>query len=167
MLDPKMIMRLPYLSFLLLLCNREGTTCSMGMIQDKVRQYEWNSVCDKSVSVAIFSIMVKGGSSSQKTLPGLMVTIMLVAQLCWTLCNPMDNSPSGSSVRGILQVRILVWVAISFSRGSSQPTDRTWVFWTAGGVFTFWATREAQKLPNDTAAAIPWTTLWATRCFFF
>ena len=44
---------------------------------------------------------------------------VLVAQSCLTLCNPMDCNPSGSSVHGILQVRILEWVAISFSRGSS------------------------------------------------
>ena len=42
-----------------------------------------------------------------------------VAQLCLTLCDPMDCSPPGSSVHGILQVRILEWVAISLSRGSS------------------------------------------------
>ena len=51
----------------------------------------------------------------------------LVAKSCPTLCNPMDCSPSGSSVRGISQVRILEWVVISFSRGSSQPTDQTCV----------------------------------------
>ena len=45
----------------------------------------------------------------------------LVAQSCSTLCNPMDYKPPGSSVHGILQARILEWVAISFSRGSSQP----------------------------------------------
>ena len=44
---------------------------------------------------------------------------VLVAQLCLTLCNPMDCSPPGSSVHGILQVRIVEWVAIPFSRGSS------------------------------------------------
>ena len=44
-----------------------------------------------------------------------------VAQSCPTLCNPMDYSPPGSSVHGILQARILEWVAISFSRGSSEP----------------------------------------------
>ena len=44
-----------------------------------------------------------------------------------TLCNPMDCSPPGSSVHGILQARILEWVAISFSRGSSQPRDQTQV----------------------------------------
>ena len=44
-----------------------------------------------------------------------------VAQSCPTLCNPVDCSPPGSSVHGILQARILEWVAISFSRGSSDP----------------------------------------------
>ena len=46
---------------------------------------------------------------------------VLVAQLCQTLCDPMNYSLPGSSVHGILQARILEWVAISFSRGSSQP----------------------------------------------
>ena len=50
---------------------------------------------------------------------------MLVAQSCPTLCNPTD--PPGSSVHGILQARIPEWVAIPFSRGSSQPRDPTWV----------------------------------------
>ena len=44
----------------------------------------------------------------------------LVTQLCLTLCDSMDCSPPGSSVHGILQARIWEWVAISFSRGSSQ-----------------------------------------------
>ena len=48
-----------------------------------------------------------------------------VTQSCLTLCNPVDCSLSGSSVHGILQARILEWVAISFSRGSSQPRDGT------------------------------------------
>ena len=42
-------------------------------------------------------------------------------QSCLTLCDPIDGSPPGSPVPGILQARILEWVAISFSRGSSQP----------------------------------------------
>ena len=45
----------------------------------------------------------------------------LVAQSCWTLCYPMDYSPPGSSVRGILQARILEYVAIPFSRDLSDP----------------------------------------------
>ena len=50
---------------------------------------------------------------------------MSAAQPCPTLCDPMDCSPPGSSVHGILQARILEWVAISFSRGSSQARDGT------------------------------------------
>ena len=49
----------------------------------------------------------------------------LVAKSRPTLCGPMDCNPPGSSVHGICQARILEWVAISFSRGSSQPKDRT------------------------------------------
>ena len=68
---------------------------------------------------------------------------VLVAQLCPTLCDPMHRSPSGSSVHGILQARILKWGAIPFSRGSSRPRDRTLVSHITGGFFTIWATREA------------------------
>ena len=50
-----------------------------------------------------------------------------VAQLCPTLCDPVDCSSAGSSIHGILQARILEWVAISFSRGSSPPRDWTQV----------------------------------------
>ena len=46
-------------------------------------------------------------------------------QSCPTLCGPMDCSPPGSSVHGILQARILEWVAMPSSRGPSQPSDRT------------------------------------------
>ena len=55
---------------------------------------------------------------------------MLVAQLCLAFCNPMDGSPPGSSVHGILQPRILEWVAMPFSSGSSQPRGQTHVFAT-------------------------------------
>ena len=50
------------------------------------------------------------------------------AQLCPTLCDSMDCSPPGSAVYGIFQARILEWVAISFSRRSSRPRDRTHLF---------------------------------------
>ena len=56
-------------------------------------------------------------------------------QSCLTLCNPMDYSTSGSSTRGILQARILEWVAIPSSRGSSQPRDQTGVSCTEGRFF--------------------------------
>ena len=74
---------------------------------------------------------------------GLEVKWSEVAQSCPTLCDPIDCSLPGSSVPGILQARILEWVAISFSRRSSQPRDRTRVSHIAGRRFTIWATREA------------------------
>ena len=67
-----------------------------------------------------------------------------VAQSCLTLCDPMDCSLPGFSIHGIFQARVLEWVAVSFSRGSSWPRDRTRVSHTAGRHFTVvWATREA------------------------
>ena len=59
-----------------------------------------------------------------------------VAQLYTTLCNPMDCSLPGSTIRGIFQARILEWVAISFSRGSCQLKDQTHVSCIAGRFFT-------------------------------
>ena len=56
----------------------------------------------------------------------------------------MDCSLLGFSVHGIFQARILEWIAISFSTGSSQPKDQTQVSRIAGRRFTIWATREAQ-----------------------
>ena len=67
-----------------------------------------------------------------------------VAQSCQTLCKPMDCNPPGSSVHGILQARRLEWVAISSSRGSSQPRDQIQVSCSAGGFFT----REALYVLN-------------------
>ena len=58
-------------------------------------------------------------------------------------CRLIDYSPPCSSGPEILQVRILEWVAISFSRGSSWPRDQTQVSLIAGRFFTIWATREA------------------------
>ena len=69
---------------------------------------------------------------------------MKATQLCPALCDPMDCSPPDASVRGILQARILEWVAVPSSRGSSPPRDWTRVSCTAGRSFTMWATREAQ-----------------------
>ena len=65
-----------------------------------------------------------------------------VAQSCPTLCNPMDCSLPGFSIHGIFQARILEWVAISFSRRSSQPRDWTWVSHIVGRRFTIWTTRK-------------------------
>ena len=68
-----------------------------------------------------------------------------VAESCLPVCDPMDCSPPGFPVHGILQARILEWVAISYSRGSSQLRDQTWVFHITGTFFIFWATREARE----------------------
>ena len=73
----------------------------------------------------------------------LQLSCVLVSQACPTLCDPMDCSPPGSSVHGILQARILEWVAIPFSRGSSWPRDQIQASCTAGRFFTIWASREA------------------------
>ena len=92
--------------------------------------------------------------------------VCLVPQSCLTLCDPMDCSPPGSSVDGILQARILESVAMPSFRGSSQPRDQTRVShiaggsptlqvdlphctrvsYIAGGSFTVWATRESVML---------------------
>ena len=66
--------------------------------------------------------------------------IVKVTQSCPTLWDPMD-----CTVHGNLEAVILEWVAFPFSRGSSQPRDRTQVSHIAGGFFTSWATREAQE----------------------
>ena len=65
-----------------------------------------------------------------------------VAQLCLTLWDSKDCSLPGSSVHGIFQARILEWVAISFSRGSSWARDWTQVSRIVGRRFTVWATGE-------------------------
>ena len=67
-------------------------------------------LCDTLESITSFNIT--------KTLRGARLCV-LVAQSCPALCDPMDCSPPGSSVHGILQAEILEWIAISFSRGSS------------------------------------------------
>ena len=61
---------------------------------------------------------------------------VLITQSCLTLCDPMDCSLPGSSVMGILQARILEWVAMPSSRVSSQPRDQTEVSHIAGGFIT-------------------------------
>ena len=66
------------------------------------------------------------------------VNYVKVTQSCPTLCDPMDSGSPGSSVHGILPARILDWVAISFSKGSSWLRDWTWVSHIVGRFFTIW-----------------------------
>ena len=81
---------------------------------------------------------------------------VLVTEACPTLCHPMDCSPPGSSVHGILQARMLEWVAIPFCRGSSQQRDRTWVSWIADSLYHPSHQRELNgcsgHLPDKTTA---------------
>ena len=73
----------------------------------------------------------------------------MIAQSCLTLWDPVDCSPSGSSAHGILQVRILKWVAMPSSRGSSQPRNQTQVSCITGRFFTDWATKEVSWYLED------------------
>ena len=67
----------------------------------------------------------------------------LVTKSCLTLCDPMDCSSPGFSVHGICQTRILEWVALPSSRGSSWPRDRTHIFCVGRQILYHWATSEA------------------------
>ena len=80
--------------------------------------------------------------------------VCLVAQSCLTLCHPMDRSPPGSSVHGILQARILEWVAMPSSRGSSQLRDQTWVSHIAGRFFTSWGTGKPKNTGVDSLSLL-------------
>ena len=89
---------------------------------------------------------------------------MLVVQSYPNLCNPMDCSLPGSSVLGILQARILEWVNIPFSRGSSSPRDQTWVSRITGRFFTIWVTRKAH-ICMCTCTCV-WTCMHVCMCIY-
>ena len=74
----------------------------------------------------------------------VVLCVYLVVQSFPTLCDPMNWAPD-SFIHGILQARMLEWVAITFSRGSSQPRDRTLVSCITSRFFTVRATREANN----------------------
>ena len=101
---------------------------------------KWNSIRWFSGSTNSKVPVFLGGISNLGLVTKVNV-IVLVAQSCLTLCSPKNCTPLGSSVLGILQARILEWVAIPFSRGSSPPRDQTQVSCIAGRFFTIWASR--------------------------
>ena len=102
----------------------------------------WTAIVKMMKENMVFSLeLVIWSKTNQNN--SIIIMKVLVIQSCLTLCDPMNCSPPGSSVHGILQVRILERVAIPFSRGSSQPRDGTQVSRIAGIFFTIWATREA------------------------
>ena len=74
----------------------------------------------------------------------------------WLFCDPIDCSLPGFSVHGVLQVRILEWVAIPFSRRSSQSRDRTHVSHIAGGFFTSWATKKPKNIGVGSLSLFQW-----------
>ena len=84
--------------------------------------------------------------------PALAQVKVKVAQSCPTLCDPLDYT-----VHGILQARILEWVAFPFSRGSSQPRDRTQVSHIASGLFTSWATRKPKNTGVGSLSLLQWS----------
>ena len=82
------------------------------------------------------TIYDKGKNSPKSRHRSKMMWCAESLQSCPTLCNPMNYSPAGFSVHGILQARILGWVVMPSSRESSWPRDQTWVSCTAGRFFT-------------------------------
>jgi len=80
---------------------------------------DWKKLLESSLKLQSMNTSLKAGIGSESESE--------VTQSCLTLCNPMDCSLRGSSIHDILQARILEWIAISSSRGSSQPRDRTHV----------------------------------------
>ena len=92
---------------------------------------------------------------------------VLFGQLCLTFCDCVDYSPPGSFVHGIPQARILEWVAIPFSRGSSWPRDQAWVSCIAGRFFTIWATKSmVLHEPHDFRVLPPGANLKIEKLFF-
>ena len=92
------------------------------------------------------------------------------AQLCLTLCNPMDCSPPGSSVHGISQARILEWVAISFSREYSLPRDRTHISCISALADRFFTTMPLGRcllLHNLRHISLVYITVWSFKVIKF
>ena len=99
----------------------------------------------------------------------------LVAKSCPTLCDSMDCSPPGSSLHGILQARILEWVAIPFSRGSSWPRDWTRVSCIGTQILYHWAIWEAPTELSEISklerpcrpTLLPGEAIWAEHLSIF
>ena len=112
-----------------------------------VSNLQWEIICTVSKGLVIKAVIMKGSctlhfyqschSLTAVILPELRVHARLI-QLCSTLCDPMDCSPPGSSVHGILRTRILQWVYISSSRGSSWPRDQACVSISCIGSWVFY-----------------------------
>ena len=104
----------------------------------------WNRLC--KLEQFFFMWWVKISFSSVCAWIGFIHKRMLLTQSCPTLWDTMDCSLRGSSVHGILQARVLDWVTIPFSRGSSRPKDQTQISCIAGRFFTIWATKGSPSI---------------------
>ena len=119
--------------------------------QDNWAQYWWGSSqrCPLHEEGSVFknclltSLVAPGALTPQDFQPvphaGKSCSWSWKMKVLVALCNPVDYSPPGSSFHGILQARILEWVAMPFSRGSSWSRDRIWDSCIASRFFTIWA----------------------------
>ena len=129
-------------------------------IVGSLKHLQKQEICRNKQTIATAANMANCGNSylAQTLLKSVNTcsnwTQVKVVQSCPTLCNPVDYNLPGNSVHGILQARILEWVVIPFSRGSSQPRDQTLVSCIAGRFFTIWATREEVNSRPPTITAI-------------
>ena len=103
----------------------------------------WKQGLKDVFTAALFTIVKRWKRQPKCLSTDEWISKVHVAQSCLTLCNPVDCGLPGSSVNGILQIRILEWVAYPFPRGSSQPRNRTRVSCVAGRFFTSLATGDA------------------------
>ena len=97
-----------------------------------------------------YGIMVFSEYKPKIGIAGSYAVCVWVTQSCPTLCNPISCSLPGSSVHGILQEKILEWIAIPSSRVFSWSRDKAQVSYTTGIFFTVWASREAPGSYNST-----------------
>ena len=127
-------------------------TCICFYIQSvRICCLSW-SVWGKSV---LTQIVGKGRTFSDNCgYSSLMWAVLFSCSVVSDSLDPMDCSRQASLSMGILQARILEWVAVLFSRGSSQTRDQTQVSCIVGGFFTVWATRETQKYKGSSGT---WT----------
>ena len=126
----------------LLLC-RQSLYC---LNHQEIPENTFYTYCSFKIIAIIISIARDFSYFSKKK--KMLYILSEVAQSCPTLCDPMDFSLPGSSIHGIFQARILEWVAISFSRGTSRPRDWTQVSCIVGRRLTVWVTREAHYISN-------------------
>ena len=120
-------------------------TSSMGLCADRRPR-------DRTLGSWLWHCQTQGDSGQVLPLPGVQLLLLYdektkhISLTCAWLLWPRGLQTTPLICHGISQARILEWVAIPFSRGSSQPRDQTWVSCLAGGFFTIWATREAPMI---------------------